>query len=267
MDKELENLFPASLQQATIEHFGPQALGIILLKQQTTGNGPAPLLPGPAAELLHAKEKARAGAYRFSKRRSEFVTGRICAKLAVGEFLAAKHSLPAPALSTVEIGNTSTGRPFVNFIASAGSGNRPQPEISITHGGAYGAAMATDDPCGIDLQEQKDTLLRVMDKYCTAGERGTLQTSLPEMEQLARLSLLWAAKEAAKKTLSYWRMPGFLDLELTLPVLRPAGCFAFNFLVRQQRLPGKITVLTTPFFQYGLAVCILKEARSHAGIT
>lgn len=267
MDKELDNLFPASLQQATFEHFGPQALGMILLKQQTTGKGPAPLLPGPAAKLLHPNETARAGAYTLAKRRSEFVTGRICAKLAVGEFLAAKDSLPALAPSTVEIVNASTGRPFVNLIASAGSGNRSQPEISITHGGAYGAAMATDDPCGIDLQEQKDTLLRVMDKFCTAGEFRTLQTSLPDMGQLTRLSLLWAAKEAAKKALSYWRMPGFLDLELTLPVLKPAGCFAFSLAVRHHRLPGKITVLTTPFDQYGLAVCILKEARSHAGIT
>jgi 4'-phosphopantetheinyl transferase EntD len=269
MDTSLENLFPDDLQLAIRDHFGLQSLGAVLLKQLIIGPSPGPILPGhPAAELLHPNETARASAYGLAKRRTEYVTGRVCAKLAMAEFRVTQSDNPAPA--TLEIVNDSSGRPFVNFSIGPGPGNRRLFEISITHGGKYGAALATKGCCGIDLQEQKDTLVRVMEKYCSADEYRLLQDSRPEMEQKARLSLLWAAKEAAKKALSCWWMPGFLDLQLTaLPLPHPGGCSVFPLTVRHakaHRIPERVTVLATAFDQYGLAVCILQEARAYAGI-
>ncbi len=272
MDKSLENLFPGNLHRAMLDHFGIETVGVALLKQPAVGGGPGPiLLDRSVAGLLHPNETAQAVAYKLAKRRAEYIAGRICAKLALAGFWAGKGDHPAP--SAVEIVNDPTGRPIVQFVATPGFKEKkwPSPEISITHGGAYGAALATDAPCGIDLQEQKDNLLRVKDKYCTADEYRLLQACLPEMEQIPRLSLLWAAKEAAKKALGAWWMPGFLDLQLTtLPEPKATGCIALPLTVRSpeaHRLPEKITVLAATFDRYGLAVCILQEARAHAGIT
>lgn len=269
MDKSLENLFPGNLYRAVLDHCGRQTIGVALLRQPAVGSGPGPILLDPsAAGLLHPHETAQAGAYKLAKRRAEYVAGRICAKLALAGFWAANGDRPAP--SAVAIVNGSTGRPIVRFATNSESKNQPPPEISITHGGAYGAALATAAPCGIDLQEQKDTLLRVKDKYCTADEYRLLQACLPGMEPTSLLSLLWAAKEAAKKALSGWWMPGFLELRLTRPELKQAGCLALPLTVRSpeaHRLPEKITVLATTFDRYGLAVCILQEDRAYAGIT
>ncbi len=87
-------------------------------------------------------------------------------------------------------------------------------DISISHSGDYGAALAACSPCGIDLQLRQDSLLKVKEKYCSEAEYRLLETFLSETDTLARLALLWAAKEAAKKALSHWQMPGFLDLEI-----------------------------------------------------
>lgn len=269
MDRSLENLFPDNLHLAIKDHFGLQSHGVVLLKQLVTGPGPGPILPGhPAAELLHPNETAQASAYRLAKRRAEYVTGRVCAKLAMAEFWATQDDNQASA--TLEIVNGSSGRPFVDFAIDPGPGYRRRPEISITHGGKYGAALATEESCGIDLQEQRDTLVRVMEKYCSADEYRLLQDCRPETEPKARLSLLWAAKEAAKKALSSQWMPGFLDLQLTaLPPQLPGSCHVFPLTVRNakaHRVPERVTVLATTFDQYGLAVCILREARAYAGI-
>lgn len=270
MDTSLENLFPDNLQLTIRDHFGLQSLGAVLLKQLVTGPGPGPILPGQsAAGLLHSNETAQASAYRLAKRRAEYVTGRVCAKMAMAKFWATQGDNHAP--STLEIVNDSRGRPFVDFSIEPGQGNWAPPEISITHGGKYGAALAAKGCCGIDLQEQRETLVRVMEKYCSADEYRLLQDCRPEMELKARLSLLWAAKEAAKKALSYWWMPGFLDLQLTvLPPQLQGGCSVFPLTVRHakaHRVPQRVAVLVTTFDQYGLAVCILQEARTHAGIT
>jgi 4'-phosphopantetheinyl transferase EntD len=263
MDKAFENLFPVNLRQAVTTHISEQTAGFILLKMLDMDGGQGPIsLDNPAAGLLHPGEKAAAGAYRLSKRRSEYITGRICAKLALERFWAGQGCRPAPA--TVEIANAASGRPLVNCPPLPEFANRPPPEISISHCGTYGAALATQTPGGIDLQEQKDTLFRVREKYCGVDENQVLQACLPEEAPLARLTLLWTAKEAAKKALSYWRMPGFLDLKLTLAAPRATGCFALVLSVRgfeTHRLPEKITVLATTFDHYGLAVCILQETR------
>jgi phosphopantetheinyl transferase (holo-ACP synthase) len=187
--------------------------------------------------------------------------------LALAEFWAAKCICQS--LSAVEIVNDPTGRPLIKVDPVSGEKNRSHPEISISHGGGYGAALAADAPCGIDLQEQKDTLLRVLDKYCTAEEDGILAASLPDMAPPARLSLLWTAKEAAKKACSYRWMPGFLDLKLEVPVRRDASCQVLSLTVTRMpkncRLPGTLTVPATTFHNYGLAVCMINEAQRDAG--
>lgn len=267
----LDNLFPERLQRAAMEYFATDALGAALLRQHAVHPGPggahdAESFAPSVARLLHRREQEQALSYRLPKRRNEFLAGRISARLALAQYWAAKGCRQV--LPEVEIVNDSKGRPWVRMEVVPGEVNQPPPEISISHGGAYGAAMATDAPCGIDLQEQQDTLLRVRDKYCSTEEDRILAAFLPEMTPPARLSLLWTAKEAAKKACSCRWMPGFLDLRLDPPVQRQDGWYILDLALTRAPenflLPAKLSVLATTINEYGLAVCILNEAR-HAG--
>ena len=253
-----DNLFPEALRRLAVGESGTSSPGMTLLRQQLICSGPDADLPGCAARLLHGSEIAQAATYRLLKRRTEFLAGRVSAKLALAEFWAAKGCRRD--LSSVKIVNDPTGRPRLRMEPVSGEDRHP-PEISISHGGDYGAALAADAPCGIDLQEQKDTLLRVLDKYCAAEEARILAGSLPDMPPPGRLSILWAAKEAAKKACSFRWMPGFLDLKLDGPVRQEAGCRVLTLrLTRMPEncgLPGIVTVLATTFDNYGLAICIL----------
>lgn len=216
----------------------------------------------PGYSFLHPTEKAAVHAYKLAKRRSEYVTGRICAKLALQYCWGTQGLHPNPSL--VEIANASSGRPFIQTVPP---GNRTIPEISITHGGKLGAALVASTPCGIDLQEQKETLIRVQEKYCTTQEFHSLSSSLQEMEQLTQLSLLWSAKEAAKKALSYWSMPGFLDLNLVLPPRQLSDCCALSLTVSPRPgcpLPDEVMILATIYDHYSLAVCILPKDHQYA---
>ena len=269
---DLDNLFPERLLRAAMEYFATAALGAALLRQPAVQSGPgggpdAESLDRSGAGLLHCREQEQALSYRLPKRRNEFLAGRVSARLALAEYWAAKGCRQV--LPEVEIINDSTGRPWVRMESVPGVDSRPLPDISISHAGAYGAALAADAPCGIDLQEQKDTLLRVRDKYCSAEEYGVLAAFLPEMAPPVRLSLLWTAKEAAKKACSCRWMPGFPDLRLDPPVQRQDGWYVFELALTRVPdnilLPVKLSVLTTTINAYGLAVCILNEARGHAG--
>lgn len=265
----LDNLFPKRLQRSAMTFFAADALGAALVKQPAVRpepEGQAEMSwPVPAvARLVHRREYEQALEYRFAKRRNEFLAGRIAARLALMEYSAAKGCHLAP--TEVEIVNDPSGRPAVSLESPPRA--LAIPDISISHGGIYGAALAADAPCGIDLQEQRDSLLRVRDRYCLDEEDRILCAFLPAMAPTARLSLLWTAKEAAKKACSCRWMPGFLDLRLGPPVRRHDDWHVLHLALArapgQSLLPARLDVLVTDFHSYGLALCILNEASRHA---
>ncbi len=220
------------------------------------------------SELLHPKEKAILRGYRLAKRRAEYLTGRICAKRAVYSFLTDSSTYQQSlALPEIEIANTTIGRPNVHLHRPHRlKSTTPKMDISISHSGDYGAALAAESRCGIDLQLQKATLLHVQEKYCSEVEYRLLETSLTNYGPLPRLTLLWAAKEAGKKALSYWQMPGFLDLQLCA-LKRYADHVAISLHItntRNQQLPNKITVVAGMFDDYALAICLVREDSSDA---
>ena len=218
------------------------------------------------ADLLHPEETTIFNGYRLAKRRAEYLTGRICAKIAVQGFLTKSKTHPkALALPEIEITNAPNGRPLVRLDWQRR--NTPRMDISISHSGDYGVAIAAGSRCGIDLQVQKTTLLRVQEKYCHETEYRLLETSLPNYGALTRQTILWAAKEAGKKALSHWQMPGFLDLQLRSLKYFPdyiALSLQINNTTNQQ-LPKEATVVAGLFGEYALAICLIPEELSNAG--
>lgn len=253
MHKICTNLFPKTINNGAIEIFGKQLFHPFLLELIPA---PVPLIE-PIPALLHQTETAVLGSYRLPKRRSEYLTGRICAKIAVHEFL---NQTSAPStfeeLSAIQISNTENGRPVACMHEQKNSTRKM--DISITHSGDYGAALAAASPCGIDLQLRQDSLLKVKEKYCSEAECRLLETLLPESDTLTRLALLWATKEAAKKALSHWQMPGFLDLELNdLQNFTHYTAFILHVKnIKNQLMPKKVTLVAGMFKEHALAICL-----------
>ncbi len=266
MEPLQKDLFPPDLKQAAMALFGRSTPSAILLKQPSADALPnsLPASCSPAVALLHANEIIRFTNYRLNKRRAEFLTGRIAAKMALKNFWTSAGLILPAALCHIEITNDANGRPIVCPDCLK---DLPTPEISISHGGEYAASLVAKSPCGIDVQRQQVNLLRVREKYCSVAELQLLAELLSDMAPLSRLLLLWTAKEAAKKALSYRRMPGFLELELISSVKSLPHSPTFTLAVRvrdNDRLPGFVTVLVTTFADYGLAICILPKEQCYA---
>jgi 4'-phosphopantetheinyl transferase EntD len=84
---------------------------------------------------------------------------------------------------------------------------------------------------------------------------------LGDLSELQRLTLIWTAKEAAKKALSHSRMPGFLELILTEAEPHTGG-WLVTFLVSSReytRYPATVTVAAELYAGYGLALCLTGE--------
>ena len=269
MDKQLKNLFPAALRKGAIEIFGDQSMQPVLLGLlSATTNSEHPLPDSCSSKTLHPNEIDILSGYRFPKRRSEYLTGRICAKMAIQKFITLTKTHPRPLiLPEIEITNTATRRPIVRIHGA--NTDVPKLDISIAHSGDFGVALASGSRCGIDLQRHEETLLRVKDKYCSEREHRLLETFLTDNDMITRLNILWAAKEAAKKALSYWQMPGFLDLELQ-ELKRFTNCITLSLRIphaKSNQMPKEATVAAGMFGDYALAICLINEVHKDAGTT
>lgn len=68
--------------------------------------------------------------------------------------------------------------------------------ISVSHSGRWCAAMISDQPCGIDIQEYSDTVHRIRERFLTSAE---IQQAERASRPLHHLHLLWGAKECMYK--------------------------------------------------------------------
>jgi holo-[acyl-carrier protein] synthase len=167
-------------------------------------------MPQNSAEILTRHEQTMWSGYQLTKRKNEFFAGRVAAKQAFAEY-SRRYWQNTLSAWEIEVKNASTGRPFMAWHGVDKTGSLP--ELSISHSGNYAVAMIAEKPCGIDIQQKSDRLIRLQEKFICPTEitifdnEGATCSSL-----LERLNILWTAKEAIKKGLSHGQMPGFLDL-------------------------------------------------------
>ena len=115
-------------------------------------------------------------------------------------------------------------------------------------------AMAASACCGIDIQAASEALIRVKDRFCSREDEDILVPGLKQLPDSHYLTLLWAAKEAVKKSVSFERMPGFLDLVLIHIETQPPDCFLFTLAFQDHHHQFKVTV---GLYQgYGIALCL-----------
>lgn len=140
--------------------------------------------------LLSAQEQQLFGGFSYPKRRVEWLGGRLAAKCALVHLLGGNALGP---LHTVSILPDVSGRPVVTSGAAA----LGEAGVTLSHGGGYAAAVACGSGvCGVDIQYCSERLVHVQERFAPEAEVALLED---EPDQLARLAILWTAKEAMKK--------------------------------------------------------------------
>lgn len=244
-----------------------QSLTETLFKASTPAMAILPLcaVSQPATEntlqWLHDQEKRQLARFRFEKRYCEWLGGRLCAKQSLRTFLnnSIQHASFIPEHTQCCTQSDESGRPF--FSPMNGS-EFNFPELSISHSKGYAAALSSSSACGIDIQFSAQNLLRVQDKFCSAGETEILQQKLPELSSLSHLTLIWSAKEAVKKALSSGGIPGFLELHLCRLEPQNSGAFILSFSSTRTKHCIQVSATMTKD-DYAVAICC--AATSQAG--
>lgn len=67
--------------------------------------------------------------------------------------------------------------------------------ISITHSHHFSAIIISDETAGIDIELQRDKIIRIADKFCDSE----LQFLIENEEYIRKLTVIWGAKEAIFK--------------------------------------------------------------------
>jgi len=186
-----------------------------------------------AAEYLTEVEQDLFRSFRYVKRQRQWLGGRIAAKAAVARFHNWNEDFIALPWHDWKIIPDENGRPIISYI---GAGNQLKPPyISISHSGDLATAMAAPCNCGLDIQEITNTVARVRKRFLTNAEEELIKTLLPmNLDEQYRLSLVWAAKEAVRKTIAVSPLLGFMEIRLQKIMTGQNGFFLLQF----ELLPG-----------------------------
>lgn len=152
-------------------------------------------LPLEASGFLSSFELQKFSAFRFPKRRNEWLLGHWTAKALV-------HSLPAYhhySLNQIEICNTSEGAPFIQLPGRT----TPVECLTISHSQQFAfCSLATglELHIGADLEEVEPRTETFILDYFTPVER-QLVDSYPAEIRADIVTLIWSAKESMLKAL------------------------------------------------------------------
>jgi len=199
-----------------------------------------------AGRYLCPSEFAQWRGFRLPKRRLEWLGGRIAAKDAAMRLQGVAASRRD--WHQWQLAVLPSGRP--ELVA----GVTPLPEISISHSGGRAMSMAMANRCGIDIQQCRAAVVRVRARFCSPSEAARLAAGLGGMSKEARLTLLWAAKEAIRKAVPVVPLPAFEEMELEAVRGEAAGVmiFACCFRRRQICLPLAVGVVLDRDFAVAL---------------
>lgn len=96
-----------------------------------------------------------------------------------------------------------TGQNLKDIVIKTGEHGKPGVDgdevyISISHSGEYVACAVADRPCGIDIEEIRNTDIKVAERFFTSGEYEYIKNHTRE-EQARCFCEIWTAKEAYAK--------------------------------------------------------------------
>ena len=208
-------------------------------------------------QWLHPAESQKLATFTFEKRHREWFGGRICAKQSLDIFSrqTGTTAIAIPEHTQYTIQSEDSGRPYFSPVNGL---NFTFPELSISHSNDFAAAMSSTTPCGIDIQFSAESLNRVRERFCSKPEKELLRQKLDELSALSKLTLLWSAKEAAKKMLSPRGIPGFQELQLQRITQQNRTDMIFIFSMNNTQASIK-TAVSMIQNDYAVAICCADE--------
>jgi len=184
--------------------------------------------------------------FRYEKRRTEWLGGRLAAKKAALDRLGTPFA--DDAMREWPIFADENGRPF--FRSDAGQ----ELSLSISHSHGLASAMVVTGPaCGLDVQKISEATIRVKEKFCADREEDLLNSlAFPEPDHSATaMTLLWSAKEALRKALGGHPLTGFLAM--MLDEITPGGKNFWTFILLAKDRPHRIVVFI--YHDHAVAMC------------
>ncbi len=167
--------------------------------------------PSLTSYYLDQAERERLASFKFAKRHTEWLGGRIAAKNAAMALLGTTPH-PPPHYTDLRIETDASGRPYLPPVAGTSS---RLPEISISHSGNFAGGLAVRGrPCGLDLQRITPKVIKVRDRIASNAEVDLICVKLPLYAESTALSLLWSAKESFRKAIACQPLIGFTELTL-----------------------------------------------------
>ncbi|WP_028585970.1 4'-phosphopantetheinyl transferase family protein [Desulfogranum mediterraneum] len=155
--------------------------------------------------LLSEAEQQRCAGFSYPKRYLEWLGGRLAAKYCLS-LLPAFRTARAKSLSILA---DEHGRPYLEHGERSSLTRLPQ--ISISHSHGYAAAFCScQGRCGVDIQKILAKIELVADKFTSPGETSLLR----DTDKLLTLTLIWAAKEAIKKSMLHDQPSLFSGIEV-----------------------------------------------------
>jgi len=135
-------------------------------------------------------------AFKFSKRKTEWLGGRLAAKLAF------KKKYPVNQLKSIIIKTKDNGAPYIDSISSTLNGEGIDKDVwkhlSISHSGNYAIAGISIYPVGIDIEEILPRYPALYSIAFTEYEIKTINSLLSDKKD-EYITRLWTAKEALLK--------------------------------------------------------------------
>lgn len=109
-------------------------------------------------------------------------------------FLSVRKLLQEAGYTDYDLFYDESGKPHLN------SNNRhTEPvEVSITHSFHFSAIIISDKKAGIDIEMQREKIIRIADKFVNEAELKRLQ-SFDSLDYLRKLTVKWGAKESIFK--------------------------------------------------------------------
>ncbi len=208
-----------------------------------------------AKTFLLPHEYGRFQNFTFSKRKAEWLGGRIAAKYAGNRLLQGRGSLKKTNYwHELQVCQDEHGKPFLEIMS--GHDQAPPPDISISHSAGYAFALATERPCGMDLQNITPRIITIQDRYMNEDEKRVIDqlNQISGLQEIAGLTLLWAAKEAVRKLHAIQPLPSFRNITLR----KFSGSFQDGFCLH---LKNQNTIKAFGFFKDDYAFAITLKTK------
>lgn len=252
---------PIAEKFSSISTFPPKvtivSVDLSLLQDQLLAGGDESETTGG---YLHSVEQVQYHAFRYGKRKVEWLGGRIAAKCAALQLLlhSCENNWEKDNWLRLLIAVTDHGKPFLQGPLL---GEGALPHISISHTTGLAVGIAAEELCGVDVQKISPAVQRVQQRFCSQWELQRLEVVAKRYNGQTALALLWSAKEAVKKAEAVQLPPGFMVIILQ-DIIEVGAGFMFKMEVPDQgrRRKRRVAVWVCLWQNLSFALTVFHES-------